>query len=170
MKTELAERPKHRALSTASIGAIAIGAAAFGAVAIGALAIGRLRVRRARIESLTIGHLTVDRLTIREANPPMEAPKSSKDVADRVREYNLHQMQRSRNRRTAALLCCGAAAVLGACHHSAIRLPDPATPGAAVVAAFEVDPNAGYPALQGTKFGGVIARSCTTRPTTSSSA
>jgi hypothetical protein len=66
-------------------------------------------------------------------------------------------MQRSRNRGAAALLCCGVAAVLGACHHSAIRLPDPATPGAAVVGAFEIDPDAGYPALQGTRFGGVSA-------------
>jgi NAD(P)-dependent dehydrogenase (short-subunit alcohol dehydrogenase family) len=70
------DRPAHRALSAASIGAIAIGATAIGAVAIGALAvgrlvIGRLVVRRARIETLTIGHLTVDRLTIRESvNPP----------------------------------------------------------------------------------------------------
>jgi hypothetical protein len=60
-----------KAISTASLLALALGAAAFGAVAIGALAIGRLAVgrlviRKARFSALEVDELTVRRLRVVE--------------------------------------------------------------------------------------------------------
>ena len=58
-------------------------------------------------------------------------------------------------RRVALLLSIGAAVALAACHQLAVRLPDTATLGASVVAAFEIAPGSVFPALRGMRFGGV---------------
>ena len=55
-----------KAVSAASLLALALGAAAFGAVAIGALAIGRLVVGRLVIKKARFGALEVDELTVRK--------------------------------------------------------------------------------------------------------
>jgi hypothetical protein len=55
-----------KAVSAASLLALAVGAAAFGAVAIGALAVGRLVVGRLVIKNARFGALEVDELTVRK--------------------------------------------------------------------------------------------------------
>jgi hypothetical protein len=63
MAREVIGRP--RAVSAASVLAIALGAAAVGALAIGALAIGRLAIGRLVIKKVRFGALEVDELTVR---------------------------------------------------------------------------------------------------------
>jgi len=69
MSREVTEQS--RAISAASLLAVAVGAAAFGAVAIGVLAIGRLAVgrlviKKARFNELEVGDFTVHRLRVVE--------------------------------------------------------------------------------------------------------
>jgi hypothetical protein len=73
MAREVMGRP--RAVSPASVLALALGAAAFGALAIGALAIGRLAIgslviKKARFSALEVDELTVKLLRVVEHEGP----------------------------------------------------------------------------------------------------
>lgn len=63
MAREVMGRPK--AVSAASVLALALGAAALGALAIGALAIGRLAIGGLAIKKARFGALEVDDLTVK---------------------------------------------------------------------------------------------------------